>query len=377
MAEVAEKESAVTIKGCPSLLSLFSENSLVASPPSRTAKPTPFLKKDQTNKFNESLKNLGVQEVDDDWDDVDDDELPPQSENNSYYKTASFAISMSQYAMRRAGIEEQINSGELIAVFAPGVPLLNQVNPEMYSDEAQLNRRKIKKSKTFLDIVEKFWHTLDLIKNDDGSLEKESYFLLTFKITLLLVPPPINLQIARASAEQDWEIDSIDGKLRLAKFQSCIFTLVDIWAETTNLTEYTGILLRLIQGITINEEKELRFKPDELIVFDQFFGLFGGLEATTAPKTKTRERTQSALVKEAGTTKIKTKTKTNNVLLSLTQTNTFIAKLYSEKRKNDEWRAKKRGAEQKLIPFDKFILKFFQTLHGTRGIARRHLRTFV
>ena len=36
-----------------------------------------------------------------------------------------------------------------------------------------------------------------------------------------------------------------------------------------------------------------------------------------------------------------------------------------------------KRAAGKLVRFDKFVLRYFKRLYGTRGIARRHLRSFV
>ena len=424
MDEDSMEDPAAELRGCASLLSLFSEASMHNYPPSlKTLKSQNSL-----GNFSESLKNLGVEEVDDEGYCSDGDEeeesvapISPttiatpesdaiKSEGNSFYKTASFAISMSQYAMRRTMIKDQIDEGQVFSSYTPGntPSKLDQVNFDLYSFENQLERRKIKKNKKFTEIVEKLWSCVDLLKDEDGNLTKEAYLVLTVKITLLMVPPPIDMDRAREGSTQDWENDSTNNRMTFQEFFLAIFTLVDVWCETVVLNDYIEILLRLIEGITFNENKTLRFKSDEQIKYDEFFSFLGGLpdktdpsdiikesatdktieeeEAEEEPKLSVEvpppsEPTTSALVKESSSTTKKKKKKGDNklTLLSLAQTNTFIAKLYSEKQKNDEFREMrhKGDGEPKLIRFDKFIMKFFKQLHGTRGIARRHLRTFV
>ena len=93
------------------------------------------------------------------------------------------------------------------------------------------------------------------------------------------------------------------------------------------------------------------------------------------------------------------------VVLSLEKVTALIGKLYCEKAKSDYWIAKKEeevagGAggsggdgsnsastrkrpslinpkSLKKLRFDAFIMRHFKSQHGTRGIARRHLRNFV
>ena len=66
----------------------------------------------------------------------------------------------------------------------------------------------------------------------------------------------------------------------------------------------------------------------------------------------------------------------------------LIGRIYQEKSKTDRWIAQKTSAVEdagkkskskalKKLRFDAFILKYFTGQHGTRGIARRHLRNFV
>jgi len=160
--------------------------------------------------FNDSLQKLGVQTVDvEDWDSDDEgsenafvggesgtdapavyvgDAAPlsssAQSEEakdvtNPLYMTASFVQSMSEYAFRREALLKKIDEGELVAEMTPSkegiIAPYDQVNPDFYSDENQARRRHIKKHPQFVKIAERLWGCIDMIKDSEGMLDKSSY----------------------------------------------------------------------------------------------------------------------------------------------------------------------------------------------------------
>lgn len=62
-------------------------------------------------------------------------------------------------------------------------------------------------------------------------------------------------------------------------------------------------------------------------------------------------------------------------MMTVDKVNAQIAKLYQAKLLADEWvNAGKRGDP---IRFDRFVLRYFMQIHGTRGVARRYLRQFI
>ena len=112
---------------------------------------------------------------------------------------------------------------------------------------------------------------------------------LSFKITLLIVPPPINVEFTKKTALEDWENDTKGkGKLSYDQFFASIFQLCDTWTESCNSEDYIEMLLHVIDGICENEQGDLHFKADEKIKYDQFFSFLGDLKETatyTDPKT--------------------------------------------------------------------------------------------
>ena len=93
--------------------------------------------------------------------------------------------------------------------------------------------------------------------------------------------------------------------------------------------------------------------------------------------------------KKKGGNRKRGKPKEAGVVLPLDKCLALIGKIYQEKSKTDQWIARKTSIEDigtapkskskalKKLRFDAFIMKYFTGQHGTRGIARRHLRNFV
>ncbi|GMH56363.1 hypothetical protein TrST_g4153 [Triparma strigata] len=334
-------------------------------------------------------------------------------------------ISMSEYAFRREQFMEKIEEGSLVASMTPSkegaVDKRQQINLEFYSDENQARRRHIKKHPQFIAIVMKLWNCVDLIKDEEGFLTKAPYLQMSFKITCLIVPPPIDAAFAKRHAEEDWEADTKGkGKLLFDEFFVSIFQLVDTWTESCNAEDYIEMVLRLVDGICFHDNGGLKFKADEKIVFDRFFSFIGDvktIEPYGVPLNKTEEdkeegkQNPSKLIEHStspgpsSSTKKKGKKGKKNsktkkpTILPLDKVTSLIGRLYSEKAKADFWIDKKEETTTatttpavasnrkrpslinpkslKKLRFDAFIMRHFKSQHGTRGIARRHLRNFV
>ncbi|GMH77847.1 hypothetical protein TL16_g07558 [Triparma laevis f. inornata] len=357
---------------------------------------------------------------------------PPQttSSANRLLMTPSFVQSMSEYAFRREVFMNRIEEGSLVASMTPSksnaVPKTQQINLEFYSDENQARRRHIKKHPQFIAIVMKLWNCVDLIKDEDGFLTRDPYLQMSFKITCLIVPPLIDAKFARKNAEEDWEADTKGkGALLFDEFFASIFQLVDTWTESCNAEDYIEMVLRLVDGICFHDNGGLKFKEDEKIVFDRYFSFIGDvkkieaygiplnktdkdkeegkmnpsklLEHSTSPSTSTQTKGKEKGKKKRKNTKTKKPT-----ILPMEKVVALIGKLYSEKAKADFWIDKKEeeagstGSTSnngnmgnrkrpslinpkslKKLRFDAFIMRHFKSQHGTRGIARRHLRNFV
>ncbi|GMI08977.1 hypothetical protein TrVE_jg11430 [Triparma verrucosa] len=436
----------------------------------KSIKKVPSLADLKGQHFQDSLNRLGVKIVDDDdfeYPDSDEEEAAPQqqarqqaqqqaqqqsaetpntidNDNNNpndgtqpttlqtassttskLLMTPSFVQSMSEYAFRREQFMEKIEEGSLVASMTPSkegaVDKRQQINLDFYSDENQARRRHIKKHPQFIAIVMKLWNCVDLIKDEEGFLTKAPYLQMSFKITCLIVPPPIDAAFAKRHAEEDWEADTKGkGKLLFDEFFVSIFQLVDTWTESCNAEDYIEMVLRLVDGICFHDNGGLQFKADEKIVFDRFFSFIGDvktIEPYGVPLNKTEEdkeegkQNPSKLIEHStspgpsSSTKKKGKKGKKNsktkkpTILPLDKVTSLIGRLYSEKAKADFWIDKKEETTTatttpavasnrkrpslinpkslKKLRFDAFIMRHFKSQHGTRGIARRHLRNFV
>ena len=89
---------------------------------------------------------------------------------------------------------------------------------------------------------------MDLIKDESGCLTKDAYLVMTFKITCLIVPPPIDEAFSKKHAEEDWEQDT-KGKNQLlfGDFFASIYQLVDTWTESCNAEDYIEVSVSFLQ----------------------------------------------------------------------------------------------------------------------------------
>jgi hypothetical protein len=353
--------------------------------------------------------------------------------NNPLLYTTSFVKSMSEYAFRRDIIEQRIDDGELTNLLSPtgttNPSKRDQVNLAFYTDENQARRRHIKKHPQFIAIARKLWDCVDLLKSEDGNMTRDSYVVMCLKITLLICPPPINAEDCKKHAEEDWESDTKgEDTLTYDRFFISMFELVDTWTESCNAEDYIETLLRLIDGICFNEDGVIHFKEDEKIAFDRFFSFMGDVKPKDLePRgnflrkfhveededAREMAKRPSQLVDVVGpppgaSTKKRRKSdrgsgggNTGVIILPLPKVLEEIGKLYMEKAKADHWidsrvehedngegaapsdkpgPGRRKSITKKShmkIRFDAFVLKHFKNLHGTKGIARRHLRNFV
>jgi hypothetical protein len=110
-------------------------------------------------------------------------------------------------------------------------------------------------------------------KDASGNLGEEQYKVLNLKLHHLVVPPPIDVEKARKSAETDWADDS-EGKhyLDFAMFLKSIFQLTDLWTYTNDFQEYKCFLINIVKGISfVDSSTGLRaFKRDSEIKFEHF-----------------------------------------------------------------------------------------------------------
>jgi hypothetical protein len=333
----------------------------------------------------------------------------------------SFVKSMNEYMVRRKLVEEKVNEGHVQAEHVDGkVHVTKQGDLEMYSEENQIMRSKIKRSPQFQTEVKRLW---ELVSFDD-KLTKSQYIKMITKICRLIIPPPIDKEDILQTAMDDWEQDlkwaqdhqlvsNDSNELNYDSFFKSIFELVDTWTASALEKEYIELTHRLIDGIAQDFQGHLRWKQDEIIVFDSYFSF--RKEQEVPKQENVEEETMHALeendegdeeeeevvkkdvfdeliaeqeegpsilepmgIDDKAKKKKKKKRKKNDKeppLLPASKVYARIAQIYQLKQQADLWATTSNKA--KPIRFDKFVLRCFMQEFGTRKIARRHLRHFV
>ena len=138
-----------------------------------------------------------------------------------------------------------------------------QGNLELYTTENLKQREAIRTRQAFVAVLLDFWDVIDMIKNQDGTLNKETYLEMHFKLHKALIRD-IDEDEARACAQTDWERD-IKGcsALSFELFSRSLFELVDIWVDKIDTVAYVQFLRRLRDHITnAIEGSALTWKPD-------------------------------------------------------------------------------------------------------------------
>ena len=231
-------------------------------------------------------------------------------------------------------------------------------------------------------------------------------------------------------------ISASGSALNYDSFFLSMFELCDTWTETTSIEEYVRMVRRLIDAATATKGSGLSWKEDGDIHFDSYFSLVEGSDgsesredgakpallfddAQATPEDAcslglsesdfaVRRGGQPSNNKEsaAGTSSMMTleeecgsvlagngvagtsisrgnfrrprqqahSSRSKKTVLSVTKCNGLIVSILKAKMLADRW-AVTKGVEP--IAYDKFVVRFFLQLYGTRGVARRHLRRFI
>ena len=255
-----------------------------------------------------------VKEEDDHYDDVDSDdgdkEAPPKpSKKISFTEdtkgepqesllrpVASWVKSMNHFEMRKAAAEELVRDGVVYSHVPESavVPIQQQVDLDLYSYEEQRKRWEAGQSPKFQALCQDLWA---LVRDpEEDMLRKDQYMELVYRFHYICCPPPLESSKVMASAEQDWTNDS-HGKdaMDYPAFFRAIFQCVDIWTETTNLTEYIALLKRLIRGAAIrNKDNTLMFRRRQDVKYDNFFDVEGGASINESQAPSSLARAESA-----------------------------------------------------------------------------------
>ena len=135
------------------------------------------------------------------------------------------------------------------------VDFRNQVNLDMYSDDALRQRSALREHPEIKACCHRWWNCLiiPVIDSDhSGTISKEEYLVfhkcLNFALTheekgRMTSLPPIGSAAATKLALEDWENDAKGGeKIDAETFELAIFELADIWTDTTDPQEYVDFL---------------------------------------------------------------------------------------------------------------------------------------
>jgi hypothetical protein len=108
------------------------------------------------------------------------------------------------------------------------------------------------------------------------------------------------------------------------------------------------------------------------------------------PAPRPIEKQQSSLVAEGAASKagkgkagkgkgaaVKGGKGSGGAVMSVEATSATIAKIYAARVQADAWAKEGRDSAQPVARFDAFVMRYFKRACGTRGVARRTLRSFV
>ena len=149
------------------------------------------------------------------------------------------------------------------------VPLTKQGNLELYSTEQLKKRKALALNPSITGLIDRLWRVRDLVerRSVSGGLSHDVYVELLIKFHYLIVPPPVDLELARKNAETDWENDSRNrDELDEAMFQCAIFQIADTWSHTVPqcfTDEELSQIGRKMSGTQTSAE-----------VFDEFLAFF-------------------------------------------------------------------------------------------------------
>ena len=166
------------------------------------------------------------------------------------------------------------------------VDFRNQVNLDMYSDDALRQRSALREHPEIKACCHRWWNCLiiPVIDSDhSGTISKEEYLVfhkcLNFALTheekgRMTSLPPIGSAAATKLALEDWENDAKGGeKIDAETFELTIFELADIWTDTTDPQEYVDFLdwlfsemvvaMSQLPDITETQASALRFQKHQ------------------------------------------------------------------------------------------------------------------
>jgi hypothetical protein len=145
----------------------------------------------------------------------------------------------------------------------------HQGDLELHSRENLLKRHKLKKDEGINDVIQLFWDTLDMVKNQDNlTISKEVYLALNFKFHKALVPH-VDEDEARVAGGTDWAKDTKgSSSMDFEMFDHSMFEIADMWVDIICADEYREFLKTLLATICWQSDADgpWRWKRDSQIV---------------------------------------------------------------------------------------------------------------
>jgi hypothetical protein len=159
------------------------------------------------------------------------------------------------------------------------VDIRKQVDMDTYTNKALKQRMLVMKDRHFRALAFKLYCLIE--DKDAGHITKRTFMQLALKINLLVLPPPVDMELAAIHASNDWDKDSSGcGYVEFDNFFKGIFQLCDMWTSGCHVQEYINMLLKIMEGITVRDEGtgKIIFKNDEAVKFLKFFNFLGDIE---------------------------------------------------------------------------------------------------
>ncbi|GMH53764.1 hypothetical protein TrRE_jg12684 [Triparma retinervis] len=305
---------------------------------------------------------------------------------------------------------ELLAKGHILDVVVEGddVAIEKQVDMDHYSGYSIKQRFNVMKNTTFRALAKNLY---DMLKDEKaGHITKKTYQHFCLRINLVMIPEDkLNLELAAQQANLDWDDDvklEKSGYLSWKSFYLSIFQLVDIWTvSVSNLDrEYIKLLTRIMEQLTITKGGKVGFLAEEACHFNAFFNFLGDIDIKAFDdrqallgNTLNKEDQEHSLQKDLAGKKIDKKQRRHSLLtreasmsnligskivtkkvLSLGATVKIVGQIFAAKVSADAYSSKSDGSkgDNKIDRFDVFVMRYFQSLHGTKKAARRYMRIF-
>lgn len=130
-------------------------------------------------------------------------------------------------------------------------PLQKGLSP-LFSLESLKKREELRGNTDVHIAVEDFWNILELTKDQNGCIDKESYMILNYKLHLALIPGgTFDAKEAHESCLIDWENDCHgEAAIGYEAFFNSLCNLADVWVEQPEPIAYASFLIKLLHTVS-------------------------------------------------------------------------------------------------------------------------------